>query len=170
MIQLAYTLKGFRLPKNLLRNHILGIHNAIGALCMRKGGRRRTNQVIATSLHPLHLQKWTRGEGRPSFKIKLFSPLKLFPRKRKKWNVVETLCKFLYIYIEKFTQFFFFFSFLNVTQSCPSLTLPVLFPLKCFLLPAATYHFIRMPGDHFHTMPADVIFLDAHTVHHLDTR
>lgn len=70
---------------------------------MRKGGRRRTNQVIATSLHPLHLQKWTREEGRPSFKIKLFSPLKLFPRKRKKWNVVETLCKFLYIYIEKFT-------------------------------------------------------------------
>lgn len=65
---------------------------------------------------------------------------------------------------------FFFVFFYNVTQSCLSLTLPVLFPLRWFLLPAAAYHFIRMPGDRFHTMPADVIFLDVHTVHHLDTR
>lgn len=74
-------------------------------------------------------------------------------------------------YVSRYKNLHRFLIFIfNVTQSCPSLTLPMLFPLKRFLLPAATYHFIRMPGDHFHTMPADVIFLDAHTVHHLDTR
>lgn len=141
---------------------------------------------------PLSPQKRMRQEGSPSFRIQLFSPLQLCPPKwgRYKWNVLEILWKFLYISIYKNLHSFFFFKFLffcvffffrfsfcccfsvflNVTQSCLSLTLPVLFPLRCFLLPAATYHFIRMPGDRFHTMPADVIFLDAHTVHHLDSR
>lgn len=74
-----------------------------------------------------------------------------------------------YISVYKNLHRFLIFVF-NVTQSCLSLTLPVPFPSKCFLLLAATYRFIKMPGDHFRTILADVIFLDAHTVHHLDTR
>lgn len=104
--KIAYTLNGFRLPKDLLRSHDLGAHDAIWYLCTREGGgRMRTNHVTVTSLRPIHLQKWTREEGSPSFRIKLFSPLQLFPRKwgRHKWNVLEILWKFLYIYIQKFT-------------------------------------------------------------------
>lgn len=142
-------------------------HEALWELRGRKGWEQGKWQQIPFAPPRNH----GGAEGNPSFRPSCSPLLKLFPN----WedevecggNATQT---FTHVPPgQKFPWVFNLFS-ADATQPCPSLTLPVLFPSKRFLLPAATDHLIRMPGDHFHTMLADVIFLDAHTVHHLDTR